>query len=208
MARAISVSHFLSKKKKVLELDGQFEKSFGRPEVGVPWTVMAQVGSGKTTFTSMLVKYLSKFGKVYYDSIEEGDGESLKLAWDKVGMIEAATRVILLNREGIEELILRLKKQRKPKFVVLDSIQHSDLTKQGYLDLRNTFPTITFIFISHMDGRKPEGNLAKFIYQDSGVKILLKGFVAFPKSRFGGNAPFIVWPEGAAKFHGPQILQQ
>jgi hypothetical protein len=169
---------------------------------------LAEVGSGKTTFTSMLIKYLSKFGKVYYDSIEEGDGESLKLAWNKVGMLEAARRVLLLDRENIEELILRLKKKRKPKFVVLDSIQHSDLTRQSYLELRNTFPTITFIFISHMDGRRPEGNLAKFIYQDSGVKILLKGFVAFPKSRFGGNAPFIVWPEGAAKFHGPQILNQ
>jgi hypothetical protein len=208
MARAISVSHFLSTNKKVIELEGEFENSFGRPEVGIPWIILAEVGSGKTTFTSMLIKYLSKFGKVYYDSIEEGDGESLKLAWSKVGMIEAARRVLLLDRENIEELILRLKKKRKPKFVVLDSIQHSDLTRQSYLELRNTFPTITFIFISHMDGRRPEGNLAKFIYQDSGVKILLKGFVAFPKSRFGGNAPFIVWPEGAAKFHGTQILNQ
>lgn len=207
MARAISVNQLFATKRALMEFDGPWLESFGKPENNANWFIMAPPGSGKTTFTSMLAKYLTGFGKVAFDSIEEGDSETIKLAWVRVGMKDVSRAIILLDREPIAELRKRLKKPRSPRKIVLDTVQHSNLTRQEYLELRRDFPNHQFIWVSHMKGNKPEGRLAEFIYQDAAIKVRIEGYVAFPTSRYGGNKPFIIWPEGAAAYHGPEILK-
>jgi hypothetical protein len=202
MARAFSITQLYTEKYDTFEFEGKWLESFGKPEKSAVWFIQAEVGSGKTTFTAMLCKYLSSFARLAYNAIEEGKSDSLRMAFMRAKIQEGEKRIIGLDKEPTQELMSRLRKQKAPKIVVLDTIQHSDLTKKGYLSLKRQFPDVTWVIISHMDGAVPEGSLAKFIHQDAGIKVTIKGFIAFVKSRYGSQKPFIIWEEGARKFHG------
>jgi hypothetical protein len=204
MGRALSVYQLLAKKNKLFEFDGRWKDAFGCPQEGNTIFIMAPVASGKTTFISQFSKYLTKFSNVLYNSIEEGYSESIKQAWIRTGMKNVARKIKIID-ESYDELCWRLSKRRSPKIVVIDTIQHWNLTKQQYINLKKQFPRHTFVFISHMDGKNPQGNVAEHVYQDAAVKVTIKGYVAFPSSRYGGNTPLIIWEEGAAKYHGPAI---
>jgi len=203
--RAASVTQLYNTKFDCFKFDGKWLASFGNPEKNKPWFIMAPVNSGKTTFVAMLCKYLSGFGRVAYDSIEEGISASLKEAFKRAN-IGSRDRIMVLDKESLPELIKRLEKHKSPDIVVIDTIQHSDISKRDYLKLKLDFPKKMFIIISHMEGKLPEGRLAKFIHQDASVKIRIEGYKAFPSSRYGGNTPFVIWEEGASKYHAAGIL--
>jgi thymidylate kinase len=201
MKRALSIADLYRSKHRLLDFDGMWLESFGKPEFTARWFIMAPPGSGKTTFAAMLCKHLSQYEKVAYNSIEEGNSESLKEAFRRVKMHEVARRVIVLDKEPIAEMIERLSKPKAPRIAVIDTIQHAELTKSQYLNMLKQLPNTMFILISHMDGRQPEGNLARFIRQDAGVKITIEGYVAFTISRYGGGEPFVIWRKGAEQYY-------
>lgn len=205
MTRAISVTELLNKERKLLEFDGAWLSSFGKPEARGSWLFWADSGNGKTTFIIMLAKYLSQFGRVLYNSMEEGDSETLKQAVIRVDLSEQKKKIIFLDNESIEDLVERLKKQKAPRFVVVDSIQYADLTHKRYKDLKAMFPNIVFIWISHEEGKLPAGKVAKKIRFDANIKGRIIGYKVLPVSRYGGNEPFVIWQEGADKFHGSEF---
>lgn len=203
MSRAVSIAQLYNKKRNVAEFTGEWLAAFGRPELKGAWLIWAESGSGKTTFVSMLCKYLTQFGRVAYNSLEEGDSETMKLAFQRVGMEEVKSRIILLNHEPIHDLKERLRKHKAPSIVVIDSVQYADITYKAYKELKQEFQNTLFLFISHADGKQPSGQVAKKIRFDVPVKINVVGYRAFVVSRYGGGTPFTIWKEGAEKYHGP-----
>lgn len=208
MSRAFSLTQLYNEKYELFDFKGKWKDFVGCPERKSVWFIMAQVGSGKTTFIAMLCNYLSEFGTVAYNSIEEGKSESLRQAFLRANVDAKKRRIIGLNKETCEDLRKRLSKHKSPRIVILDTIQHSDIRKADYLSLKKDFPDVTWIVVSHMDGNSPEGRLAKFIHQDAGVKIKIEGYVAFPKSRFGGNQPMTIWEEGAKNYFGSEFIEK
>jgi predicted ATP-dependent serine protease len=151
----------------------------------------------------MLVKYLANFGKVVYDSLEEGFSKSMKDAFIAVGMEGVKNRVLLLDQEPIEHLVIRLNKRESPKIVVIDSWQFAGMNYQQYVKLINQFRNKLFIIISHAEGKNPEGRVAKRIRYDSFVKIRVEGYRAFAEGRYGGNRkPYTIWDKGAYDYWG------
>lgn len=197
--KAASVAQLYNTKFDLYPFTGEWFESFGMVEKGKIWFIMAPVNSGKTTFVAMLCKYMSGFGRVAYNSIEEGISESLKKAFKRAN-ITSKDKVVVLDKESLADLRKRLKKHRSADIVVIDTIQHSDIDKRTYLSLKNEFCKKTFIIISHMEGSKPEGRLAKFIHQDASVKVLIEAFKAYVSSRYGGGKPFVIWQEGADSY--------
>ena len=108
MGRAISNKNVLAAQFETADFDGPFLESFGRPELRGAWLIWGGSGSGKTTFTLMLCKYLSGFKRVAYDSLEQGLSLSLQKAWERVNMAEAGSNIILLDKEDLQELRTRL----------------------------------------------------------------------------------------------------
>ena len=206
MSRAISVTQLYVKKRNLLSFDGEYAASFGQPELKGAWLVWAKSGSGKTTFVLKFCKYLTRFGRVAYNTMEEGDSESFKIACQRVSMEEVKNRFFILDKEPIEELKVRLRKHKAPQIIVIDSIQYSQMTYNHYIELKTEFPNVLFIIISHADGKEPKGKVAAAIRYDVSVKIFVEGFRAFTMSRYGGGAPFDIWKEGADKYHGANIL--
>jgi KaiC/GvpD/RAD55 family RecA-like ATPase len=203
MKRAMSVTQVINKKRKLLPFEGMWREAIGCPELAGTWIIWGESGSGKTTFTMMLCKYLSQFGRVAYDSLEEGDSESIKLALIRANMQEAKG-FVMLNAEPIDELSERLVQPKAPKIVVIDSVQYTQMTYRDYIAFKAKHRATLLIFISHAEGALPEGKTANKIRYDAHVKIRVQGYRAFITSRFSINSAgtIDIWPEMAVKYHG------
>ncbi|WP_165026739.1 ATP-dependent serine protease [Dysgonomonas sp. ZJ279] len=200
--RALSVSDILNFKPVLLDFEGAWLNSIGKPEATGAWLIFGNTGNGKTRLAMQLARYLTRFGKVAYDSLEEGLTASMQRAIIDVGMRDVGNNFVLLDKEPITALRERLKKKRTaPKFVFIDSVQYTGLTIKAYKELINDFPAVQFIFISWADGQLPKGALANAIYYDSFVHIRVEGFCGIiTKSRYGGGADYIVWDKGYREY--------
>lgn len=200
MARAISVTQLYTTKLKTLAFKEEWVDHIGLPEPKHTMLIWGDSGMGKTTYVLKFVKYISQFGKVLYNSMEEGLSESMKQAFKRVRMEEVRGRVVLLDNESIDELDARLSKPKAPKMVVIDTVQYAELTFKRYKELKEKHPNVWWIFISHEDGKMPDGKVAQKIRRDAMIKIRVEGFKAFPISRYGGTEPYVIWAEGAEKY--------
>jgi hypothetical protein len=183
-----------------MDFSGIWLDSFGRPELHGSWIIWGNPSNGKTRFAIQLTRYLSQFGIVAYNSLEEGIGLSLQMAFKAENMLECDGRVFIYDRVWYEELILLLKKRHSPDIIIIDSLQYMQINYSKYSKLLASFSKKLFIFISHAEGKNPEGRVAKRVRFDAGIKIWVEGYKAFPSGRHGGGAPYIIWSEGAEKY--------
>ena len=144
--RAKSINELLTTHFNVLDFDGDFEKLIGKPQMTGSWLIWGDSGNGKTSFAMQLCKYLTRFGRVAYDSLEEGASESIKQAAIRCNLAEVSRKMILLDKEPIAELIERLQKRNSPQFVVIDSIQYTGMNYREYLQLINMFIFVYGLF--------------------------------------------------------------
>ena len=184
------------------EFAGDWEASLGRPAKTGTWIIWGHSGNGKSSFAMQLIKYLCKFDRVIYDSLEESTGKSLQMSLNRHGMEEVNHKLLILDREPMDRLSERLSRKRSPGIAIIDSFQYSGLSYQGYKDLKERHANKLLIFISHAEGMRPEGRAAKKVEYDADVKIFIQGFRAMCKSRFmeKPGVPFLIWEEGAARY--------
>lgn len=205
MKRAYSVSNILNKNFKTLDFEGEWKASLGQPDEAFSAIVWGNSANGKTDFVVQLAKYLCKFGRVVYNSMEEGISHTYQMAMERHYMQSVEGKFILLDREPWADMMKRMKKYKSPDFLIIDSIQYAGATKNEYKELKEYMKKKKkgLIFISHAQGNEPKGALAQFVRYDVDIKIPVEGFKAFPQGRLnGGGKPYIIWHEGAAKYHG------
>ena len=207
MGRAISNKNVLTAKFEVADFDGAFLASFGRPELRGAWIIYGGSGCGKTTFVMQVCKYLTRFRRVAYNSLEQGLSLSLQKAWERVGMEEVGNRIILLNKESLKDLRVRLAKKQSPDVIVVDSVQYwHGLKWSDFTNLKDDYPNKLFIFISQERGGLPDGKLAQKIRYDSEIKIRVEGYKAFVTTRYEvadlgeGGADFVIWQAGTQEY--------
>lgn len=203
MKRAYSPSEILRMKKKKIEFTGDWADAFGNPEFTGVWFIWGDSGNGKSSFVMQLCKELTKFGRVIYDSLEEGTGLTIQNTFRRFNMIEVNHRFQLLDCESMPELSKRMDKHKSPDFYIIDSFQYTQMSYKDYIKFKETHKDKLLIFISQTDGRKPDGRSAKKVMFDSALKIYVEGFRAFSKGRFFGPAAyFTIWKEGAERYWG------
>lgn len=203
--KAVSVHNLLKKKFLEMPVEGEWMSLLGKPAVNGVWHIKGESGQGKTTLLMQLAKYLTKFGVVAYNSLEEGTRKSMQDCIRENRMHEVTGRFYLLDREMITDLIVRLKKRNAPDIVIIDSIQFSDLTKSLYKRLVSEFPDKLFIFNSHAEGKKSIGAIARDVEFDADIKIYVEGYLAFSRSRMSRGVvtkPYVIWDDGAKKYWG------
>jgi GTPase SAR1 family protein len=205
--QAISNRKILDAKFKTTDFEGKWLSSFGRPSLCGSWLIFGRSGSGKTTFTLQLCKYLTRFGRVAYNSLEQGFSPSLQMAWCRVGMEEAGNGISLLNKENLAGMREHLKRRHGPDVMVVDSVKYLlGFKLSDYVALKKDFPNRLFIFIAHEDNNEPSGAIAKMIRYDADVKIRTEGYKAFITTRYEnaekgeGGADFIIWEQGAQEY--------
>ena len=204
MPKVLSYDQLMKKQYSLLEnLRPDMRRSFGGLPDSFRAIIYGESGNGKTSFLLQFLAELLPYGKILYNSLEEGFERSMqKVVSEHLG--EAARGIISFGDHEMtyDELVKKLKRRKGPKFVIIDSIQYWDCDYEKYKQLKAIFPKKTFIFISHAQGKSIIGKTAFNIRHDVGLKIRVEGYIAFVISRYGGNEPFVIWEEGAKRYWG------
>lgn len=210
MKRALTIQNIIDKKYDKLELSGAWAEAFGQMESSGVWFVWGRSGNGKTRFVMQLCKELTKHGKGLYVSLEEGSGLTFANALRQTGMMEVGRRMLVTEPEYgdadglIADLTARMRRQRSPKFIVIDSFQYTGLSFRQYMQLKHALRNKLLIFTSQADGNQPVGRTAKSVMFDADEKIWVEGHIAFSKGRYIGanGGSYVIWKEGAERYWG------
>ena len=207
MARAYSNANIRKARFRTAALEGAWRDSIGLPVLQGTWLIYGASGAGKTTYTLRLAKYLSQFGRVLYNSLEQGLSPTMQSAWLREEMAEAGRRIRLLDRESYDELFERLAKRQSPEIVIIDSINFLRGVRLSDYDLlTRRYRKKLFVVIAHEKGGEPKGALAQAIKYDADIKIHVEGYRAMITSRYAteeaGGQDYIIWAEGAKAYWG------
>ncbi len=205
MARTLSAKQVLTIKFDTIRLGGGWDECVGEIETTGVWFIWGNSGNGKTSAVVSLCKELSAFGKVLYNSREEGVSLTMQNTLRRYGMGELGSRFQLANM-SLQELDEKISQQRSPKFVVLDSFQFMGLTYKDFRAFCEKHKNKMLIFVSRTRGRQPEGRAAISAMYDASCKIWVEGYKAFSKGRFvGTTGEMTIWDEGAKKYWSDPI---
>lgn len=192
-------------KYETMAFDGAWRDAFGTPERRGVWIIWGNSGNGKTSFALQLAKYLCRFGRVAYDSLEEGACLTMQEAMRRENMMEVNKKFLLIDNENMEELGIRLSRQKSPDIVVIDSFQYTQMNYRQYIAFKERHKRKLLIFVSHADGKLPNGRAAKSLMYDASLKIYIEGFRAFSKGRFIGPVGHIdIVPDKARAYWGEE----
>lgn len=206
MAKTIGLEQLGKKVYRVIEgLPPSVTASLGDVEDCFDAIVYGKSGNGKTNFTIALLKelILALDCRAEYVSYEEGHGKTIRDAmlyrhnmFDAVG-----NRLVITDHLTYDELFKKMARKHSAKVWVIDSLQASHLTFEQCENLKRRFVLSRkkkiILYISWAEGRVPQGAVAKAVEYYANIKMMVDRFVMWPKSRFGGNKPYIVWEEGA-----------
>ena len=172
--------------------------------------VFAVIGAlGQIDFFALqLARYLSRFARVAYNTLEQGLSLSFQSAWIRAGMEEAGSAIVVLDKEPLPQLRQRLAKRRSPQVVIIDSLTAlPGFTRKDYLSLVGGFPGKLFVFLAHERKGLPDPAIAETVRRLSEVKIYVEGFRAHISSRYAcpergeGVSDYIIWRQGADEYH-------
>lgn len=194
--KSLGVADMSAKKFKTLSLPEEWKRSMGLPADNFSAIIYGMPGNGKTDFCMKLAKMLSKFGKVFYNSLEQGWSQSLKECIVRHRMIEVDGKVVF-GMDNYADLVNRLSKPKSPKFIIIDSRDYMGLTATQFKYLRGRFAKKSIIVVCHEKGAKPKGEDGAAIEFMCDIKIRVRLYIADVRSRYGGNEEYVSWAEGA-----------
>lgn len=205
MNRGYSIENVMTKKFDLLPFSGKWQKSFGNPAKEFSAMIWGESSNGKTDLCLQLALYLTNFGNVAYNSMEEGLSYTFQQALSRHETENLKNKFILLDREPWPDMVKRMKKHKSPQFLIVDSVQYAGIDRRQYKALKEFMKqkNKALIFLSHANGKQPKGALADFIRYDVDIKIWVEGFKAFPEGRINTDEtpePFVIWQKGADKY--------
>jgi predicted ATP-dependent serine protease len=199
MARAFSISEILSTQFELIEWSEKWETAFGKPEASGVWFVWGNSGNAKTRFLIELAKELSNTRRAFYNSLEEGKRQTMKLTLLDAG-IDGTFRNLLIGQETLSEMDTRLSKRKAPRVVFIDSWQYLNARFEHFMALVSKHRNVLFIVSSHAEGKEPEGRVAKKIKYHADLKIRIEGYQAISNGRYNPGGVYTIWEQGAANY--------
>lgn len=86
---------------------------------------------------------------------------------------------------------------------MIDSFQYTQMSYKEYISFKEAHRDKLLIFVSHADGKNPDGRSAKKVMYDASLKVYVEGFRAISKGRFFGSVGhYTVWSEGEQRYWG------
>jgi predicted ATP-dependent serine protease len=198
MAQTFSINELKTAEFKTYDFSEKWRIALGVPEHGFNMIIWGKSGSGKSTFVLSLCKELLRFGKVYYNSLEQGKSGSLQNNCKVAGLFDLDGDVkMMFGVDSFTEMIEKIQKNHA-RFIVIDSINYlgkNGMTYQQYKQMKEFCKKYrkSLILISHASGDHPKGNYAKQIRYDVDIKVQTKNFKAFADSRYGATKPYTIF---------------
>lgn len=204
--RTMSLNILYSKKFKTYPFQNDWLNVFGTPERSGIWLLYGKEKNGKTWCALKLTEYLSQFAPTIYISAEEGLNYGFVQACKRAKM-EAKKNIQFSDYISIEELDVKLNKQRSASVVVIDNITvYNDELKNGKLRLlAKRHPNKLFIFIAHEEQGQPYTSTAKVCKKLANIILHVEGLQASVSGRCPGGKMYvdeakakIIWGEPLA----------
>gem|GEM_PF-296478 len=214
MGKRISVKNIVQKKYCLVDgLSKEIKEALGEIEDTFTAIIYGESGHGKTNMTVQLLKELNTLGNMLYVSYEEGHGKSIQDLIMRHKLADELPNLQFSDGETIQELVAYLKRKQSPNVVVIDSWQYSEFTFEDYKELKRLFVfgktkgrRKIFIFISHVNGSRPDGKSAIEVKRDCNIKIHVSHFVGFIVSRFSGSIKnYCIYEAGAKNHYGKDL---
>lgn len=204
MGRTLSAAQALSITYKKIRLGGIWDDCIG--EIGRTGVVFfwGNSGNGKTSAVILFCKALCMLGmRGVYLSKEEGVDLTMQNTLRRFNMAECGRRFQINGDMLLEELDAYLSKPRTADFAVIDSFQYMQMSYREYLAFKERHRNKLLIFVSHADGKRPDGRSATKVMYDAALKIWVEGYKAFSKGRFiGTTGELTIYADGAQRYWG------
>ncbi len=200
MAKKFSLKTLCEHQFERYDLSQEWIDAIGKAEKGFNCIVWGKSGSGKTTFALKMCAELAGFGRVFYNSLEQGFSGALQDNVKSAGIdVHPNKNNIMFGCYQYEEMLEDLKKN-KARFIVIDSCQYmgkQGLTYTQYKELKEFCKKNrkSIIVISHASGEHPKGNYAKAIRYDVDIKIYVANGRAKADSRYGATQPYTIFEQ-------------
>lgn len=180
----ISLKDLQKARFKTLQFTGNWKELMGTPEERFSVMIYGQSGQGKSTFAINFADYLANnFGTVLFNSAEEGISLTLQ---DKLKNLK--TNDLFISHHKDFNSMKKHLKTSTCKFVVLDSVNHMNLTPENVEELRNMDKTRGFISIHQVTKTGAFKGDNKFLH-NCDVEIVVDNYTpTSKKSRYRGAA--------------------
>lgn len=172
------------------------------------WIIYGKDKNGKTWATLLLSAMLSKLGKVWYISAEQGVDSDFQDAVIRA-KIDPGNRNLHFNEYvPFEEISERLKKRYPPKIVVVDnlSMYKDEVTSNAITQLKKDFPKTLFLLVAHEERGEPYTAAAVMAKKLAKVIFHVQGLALFISGRCPGGQ-LTINEEKAVLFHGTKIKE-
>lgn len=209
--KGLGLKQLLAKKYKMLEgVPPEITAAFGELTEQILMIIYGPSGNGKSRLLMQFIRILMDHGDVMYVSPEEGHRRTMqKTAKETLDVEKHDGKISFWDHTmTYDELVIKLKKKKSPKFVVIDSLQYWKITFKQYCYLKERFPNKGFMYISHQKGSGPKGGVAEEILYDVDIKVRVEGGVAFVMARGNGDRKYIISEEKAKLYWGAKKLNQ
>lgn len=202
LPKALSPADIFRMRIETLPFSGAWLRAFGTPARCGVWLIWGGSGSGKTSFALQLALELARWGRVAYNSLEQGASLSMQEALRRHELEKARRGSFSLLSEDLDTLDQRLSRRQSPDFVIIDSLQYTGLDYRTYKRFKEAHADKLVIFLSHAEGIQPEGRTAKRVMYDAEMKIFVEGYRAVSKGRYFGEqgSHYTIWAEGASRY--------
>ncbi|WP_121812767.1 P-loop NTPase family protein [Mucilaginibacter kameinonensis] len=182
-----------------LDLETIWKNTIGLVDKNFSCAIWGGSGNGKTTGILRLLKALCDCGlRATYVSLEEGHSATMQDALRREGIIDHYSgKIILAANATFEEVVEYFCRRGSPDVAVIDSIDVWKMTPEQFLYMRKKLKNKIIILIMWSLGSEPKTQSSKDIKYLCDVKLFVKNFMIWPKSRFGGNIPQAIWEERA-----------
>ena len=190
--------------------------SFGKLEDAFDVIFYGASGNGKSNCIAQFLMALLRAlkCKAHYVAYEEGHGATIQeMLVHRHKMLEELGNVLqVTDHMTFEELEAAMAKRKSAKIWIIDSIQAAKFTADQCAELKRKFVLSkkrkVIIYVSWSEGKFPQGAAAKSVEYYANIKVRVEGFIAFIRSRYGGNRNFIIWEEGAIKWWGRKLFNK
>ena len=135
--KTMSPSQITERVVEVYPFEGDFKKVLGEPDIRFSTLIRGEAKSGKSTYAALFAQYISQFGKTLYVSAEERlNSKTLQNRIKQCGVVSDKVRFV--HTKNIAE-IEKLVQTGGYRFVVIDSIQHVQMSYNEFEALRFKF---------------------------------------------------------------------
>lgn len=178
--QVMTLSDLQNARFNTLEFTGDWKEMMGTPEEKFSVMIYGESGQGKSTFAIKFSEYLANnFGAVLFNSAEEGISLTLQ---DKLKDLKSDNFFIAHHKDF--NAIKKHLKISTCKFVVIDSINHMNLTPENVEELRNMDKTRGFVSIHQVTKKGEFKGDNKFLHNCDIEIVVDKYLPTIKKSRY------------------------